>query len=109
MIRYKITELLTNNQSQHAFAIILRIIIIIIFIIVITISIIIIIIIIIILLSVFWPTLIMLLFGRFPLVLLFPSPPVSVPILRWLYRYHQLQFESPSLSYAIVFQFSCKI
>ena len=59
--------------------------------------------------SVFWPILKMLLFGRSPQVLLFPSPPVPLSILSWLYRSHQLQLVSPSCSCFIVyFQFSTK-
>ena len=40
--------------------------------------------------SVFWPILIMLLFGWSPPVFSFPSLPVLVPILLWLYQVHQL-------------------
>ena len=40
----------------------------------------------------------MLLFGWSPLVLLFPSLPILVPILRWLYRVNQIQLVSPSFS-----------
>ena len=36
-------------------------------------------------------------------ILLFPSPPVTVPILWWLYRAHQLQLISPSISFSIGF------
>ena len=39
--------------------------------------------------SVFWPFLIMLLFGWSPVVLQSPSPPVSLIILWWLYQKHQ--------------------
>ena len=53
--------------------------------------------------SVFWPILIMLQFGWSPLVPLFPSPPVPVPIFWWLYRVHQLQLVSVPLSCSIVF------
>ena len=42
-------------------------------------------------LSVFWLILIMLWFGWSPLVLLFPSLPVPIPILWWLYQEHQWQ------------------
>ena len=48
--------------------------------------------------SVFWPI------STF--VLLFPSSPVSVPILWWLYQTCQLQLLSPSLSRSIVFLIS---
>ena len=43
---------------------------------------------------VFWMT---------PLVLLFPSLPVSVPVLWWPYRVHQLQLVSLSPSWSIFF------
>ena len=60
--------------------------------------------------SVFWPISTMLYFLEVLLVLLFPSPPVPVPILWWLYQVHQLQLLSPSLSCSIVFfQFSSKV
>ena len=49
--------------------------------------------------SVFWPSLIILSFGWYPLVLLFPNPPVPIPILWWLYRAHQLQLVSPWLTF----------
>ena len=42
-------------------------------------------------------------FGWSPLVLLFPSPPVHLSILWWLYRAHQLQSVTPSFSCYIVF------
>ena len=45
-------------------------------------------------------------FGWSPLVLLFPSPPVLVPILWWQYKEHQLQVVSPSLSCSTVFPIS---
>ena len=53
--------------------------------------------------SVFWPISTMLLFVWSPLILLFLSSPVLVPILWWLYQGHQLQLVSPSLSCSIVF------
>ena len=53
--------------------------------------------------SVFELTLIMLLFGGSLHVFLFPSPPVPVSILLWLYQEHRLQFVSPSLSCFTVF------
>ena len=53
--------------------------------------------------SVFWPTSTMLLFRWSPLVLLFPSPPVSLSVLGLLYRERQLQLVSPSLSSSLVF------
>ena len=56
--------------------------------------------------SLFWPILTMLLFGWSPLVLLFPSPSVPVPILWWLYPVRDLLLVSPSLSCSIVFFFS---
>ena len=40
-----------------------------------------------------------------PLVRLFPSPPVPLSILCWLYRAHQLQLVSPSLSCSKVINF----
>ena len=52
---------------------------------------------------VFWSILIMLWFGWSPFVLLFPSPPVPVPILWWLYLARQSQMISPPLSCSIVF------
>ena len=52
---------------------------------------------------VFWPISTILLFGWSPLVLLFPSPPVPLPILWWLYRVLQLQLVSPSPSCSIGF------
>ena len=48
--------------------------------------------------SVFWPILIILLFGWSPLVILFPTPSVPLPILWRLYRAHRLQMVLPSLS-----------
>ena len=53
--------------------------------------------------SVFWSISIMLEFGQSPFDLIFLSPPFPVPILRWLYRVHQLQSVSPSLSFSIDF------
>ena len=51
----------------------------------------------------------MLQFGWFPPVFIYPSPPVLLPILWWLYRAHQLQLVTPPLSCSIVFfQFSCR-
>ena len=44
--------------------------------------------------SVFWPISIMLSFGWSPLVFLFPSLPVLLSILWWLYQAHQLQLLS---------------
>ena len=47
-----------------------------------------------------------------PLVLLFPSPPVPLPTVWWLYWVYQLQLVSPSPSYSTVclfFLFSRKI
>ena len=58
---------------------------------------------------VFLPISTMLSFGWSPLVLLFPSLPVTVPIFWWLYRARQLQLVPPSLSCSIFFQFSCKV
>ena len=52
---------------------------------------------------VFWQILIMLLFIWFPLALLFSYPSVLVSILWGLYRAHQFQLVSPSLSCSIVF------
>ena len=46
--------------------------------------------------SVFWSILITLSLGWSPLVLLFPSPPVPLSILWWLYRAQQLRFLSQS-------------
>ena len=43
---------------------------------------------------VFWPFSIMLYFGWSPLVLLFPSPLVLLPILLWLYQEHHLKIVS---------------
>ena len=40
---------------------------------------------------VFWQIITMLQFGWFPLILLFPSPLVPIPIFWWLYQLHQLQ------------------
>ena len=42
-------------------------------------------------------------------LLLFPSPPVPVPFLWWLYQKHQLQLVSPPLSCSTIFQFSSKV
>ena len=53
--------------------------------------------------SVFWPISTMLQFGWSQLVLLFPSPPVPIPILCRLYRVHQLQLVLPSLSYSFYY------
>ena len=53
--------------------------------------------------SVFWPISTMFYFGWSPFVLLFPTPPMSVPILWWLYQEHQFQLASPSLSCSIFF------
>ena len=52
-------------------------------------------------LSVFWPISTIALFWWPPLVLLYPSPPVPIPILWSLYRARQLQLVSPSLSCSI--------
>ena len=46
---------------------------------------------------VFWPISTMLSFGWSSLILLFPSPPVPVSILWWMYRACQLQLGSQSL------------
>ena len=59
--------------------------------------------------SVFWPILIMLLFGWSLLVFLFPIPPASLPILWWLYRVHRLHLASLFLSCSVVFQFFNKV
>ena len=48
----------------------------------------------------------MLLFGWSTLILLFPCYLLPIPILWWLYRGHQLQLVSPSLSCSIGFFFS---
>ena len=53
--------------------------------------------------SVFCPILSVLSIGWSPLVILFPSPPVPVPILWWLYQEHQLQLVSQSLWCSIFF------
>ena len=53
--------------------------------------------------SLFWPIIIMLSFGCSPLVLLFPKPPVPLSLLCWLYRAHQLELVSSTLSCSIVF------
>ena len=45
----------------------------------------------------------MLQFEWSPLIILFSSRPVSVPILCWLYQEHQIQLVSPSLKYSTVF------
>ena len=55
------------------------------------------------LISVFWSILIMLSFGWFLLVFLFPILPISLPILWWLNRARQLQLVIPSLLCSIVF------
>ena len=47
--------------------------------------------------------LIILVFGWSPLVLLFPSLPVPLSILWWLYQAHQFLLVSPPLSCSIVF------
>ena len=52
--------------------------------------------------SVFWPILIMRLFGWPPLVLVFPGPPVPLSILWWLCQVNRLQLVSPSLSIIII-------
>ena len=41
--------------------------------------------------------------GQSPFVLLFPSPPVPLPILRWLYQEHQLRLVIWALSCSTVF------
>ena len=53
--------------------------------------------------SVFWPFSIMQYFGWSRLVLLFPSPPVLVTIVWWIYQEHQLQLVWHSLSCSTVF------
>ena len=53
--------------------------------------------------SVFWLILIVPTFVWSPLVLLFPSLPVSISILLWLYWMHQMRLVLPSLSCSIVF------
>ena len=58
--------------------------------------------------SVFWQISMILQFGLSPLPLLFPCPPVPVPILWWLNQEHQLQSITLSLSCFTVFQFPCK-
>ena len=52
---------------------------------------------------VFWLISTMLSFGYSPLVLLFPYPPVPVPILWWVYLAYQLQLVSPSSWCSIFF------
>ena len=47
----------------------------------------------------------MLWFGWSPHFLFFPSPPVPLSILWWLYQKHQLQLVSPSFSYSQFFPF----
>ena len=59
--------------------------------------------------SVFWPISNMLSFGWSPLVFLFPILSVHFRILWLLYREHQLQLVSLSLSCSVVFQFSSKV
>ena len=54
------------------------------------------------LISVSWQILILSL-GWFPLVLLFPIPPVPLSIHWWLFHEHQLQLVSPSLPCSKVF------
>ena len=49
------------------------------------------------------------LFGWPLLVIFFPSPPVHVSILWWLYQEYQLQLVQPLLSYVIGFQFPSKV
>ena len=49
------------------------------------------------LVSGFWSISISMYFGWSPLVLLFPSPPVLVPIFSWLYQEHKLKFVPPLL------------
>ena len=56
--------------------------------------------------SVFWPILIVLSFGCTSLVFLFPTLSVNLPILLSLYRAHQLQLVSTSISCSIVFSSS---
>ena len=51
--------------------------------------------------SVFWPLSKMLSFGWSPIVLLFPSPPVSFIILWWLYKEQQFHLLQPPLSCSI--------
>ena len=53
--------------------------------------------------SVFWPISTLLYLGWFPLIFLFSSPPLPVPILWWLYRVHQLQLIFLSLLCSIAF------
>ena len=53
--------------------------------------------------SVFWSISIILQFGSFSLLLLFPNPSVPVSILSWQYRLCQLQLASSSYSCFIVF------
>ena len=53
--------------------------------------------------SVFCPNLTRLKFGWCPIVILFPYPLVPLPNIWWLYRAHQLQLVSPSLSRSIDF------
>ena len=50
-----------------------------------------------------YSVLIMLYFGWFLLVFLFPFPRVPLPIFWWLYRAHRLKLVSPSLSCSIAF------
>ena len=59
--------------------------------------------------SVFWPSLIILCCGWSPLVLSFPSLPISLSILWGLSQVLQLQLVSPLPSCYIVFPFSCKV
>ena len=59
--------------------------------------------------SVYRLILMKLLFGWFPLVLLFPYPTHSVSVLWWPSQEHQLQLVSQSPSRSIVFQFSSKV
>ena len=53
--------------------------------------------------SLFWPISTMQSFGWSPFILLFPSPPILVTILWWLYQAHQLHLVWLSLSCSIVF------
>ena len=55
---------------------------------------------------IFWPILVMLQFGWSPLFLLFPSLPVLLQTLWWLFQAHQWQLVSPLPLCFLVFQFS---
>ena len=59
--------------------------------------------------SVFWPIIIILWFGCSPVVLFFPSSPVPLPILWWLYRAHQPPLVSPSLTCSRICLLSSKV